>query len=377
MTICLNQLFLALSDALGFVEMDLWGVTRNHAKRVAYISLKLAEYYPFDDKERFDLCSFAIMHDNGLINEIVMHKMHSIDHARLENCKQHCEIGENNVNGFPFMTNQRNIIKYHHEKYDGTGFYGLKGDKIPLMAQIIALADAVDNLFYSRNLSINNKKKVIRFVNNNNGKRFSPTLVEKFNNIAKNLAFWLDLRSSCLDGFILKKLPNYIVDKNDEEVIKISDVFSHFIDSNSHFTATHSKDLSKKVKIMAQFYAFDATKTKQLIIAANLHDLGKLAVSNSILDKNGALTENECTLMQSHTYYTRQVLSKIDGFEDITDWAANHHEKLDGSGYPYGINGDHLCFEARLMGCLDMYQALTEPRPYREKGLSHKQTMEI
>ena len=111
-------------------------------------------------------------------------------------------------------------------------------------------------------------------------------------------------------------------------------------------------------------------------IAADLHDLGKLAIPNSILDKPSGLTRKEFQIIQAHPFYTRRILEKIDGFDDITDWAANHHEKLDGSGYPYGLDKNDLDFNSRILACVDIYQALTEDRPYR-KGMSHKDAIKI
>jgi len=111
-------------------------------------------------------------------------------------------------------------------------------------------------------------------------------------------------------------------------------------------------------------------------IAARLHDIGKLTISNTILNKPGALTFEELDLIQKHTYYTLISLSQITGFEDITEWASNHHEKLDGSGYPYGLNAKELDFNSRLMACLDIYQALTGTRPYRP-SLTHQQASKI
>ena len=127
---------------------------------------------------------------------------------------------------------------------------------------------------------------------------------------------------------------------------------------------------------MSNYYGFDSDKIMKLVIASNLHDLGKLAVPNKILDKQDKLSEDEFSVIKSHTYYTRQALSKIDGFEEITEWASNHHEKLNGDGYPFGMSAEELSFEARLMTCLDIYQALTEERPYRE-GLAHEKVMSI
>ncbi|WDC84685.1 HD domain-containing protein [Caloramator sp. mosi_1] len=100
-------------------------------------------------------------------------------------------------------------------------------------------------------------------------------------------------------------------------------------------------------------------------IAALLHDIGKLSIPNSILDKNGKLTPDEMQIMRSHTYYTRFILSKIEGFEEITEWASNHHEKLNGRGYPLGLVADELSLESRIMAICDIYEALTADRPYR------------
>ena len=80
--------------------------------------------------------------------------------------------------------------------------------------------------------------------------------------------------------------------------------------------------------------------------------------------------------MRNHAYYTREILSKLKGFDDIVLWASNHHEKLNGTGYPRGLRAEELSSEERLMTCCDIYQALTEPRPYKE-GFPHSKAMEI
>lgn len=374
----LNQFLLAISDALDFVEIDILGASMHHAKRVAYISLKLADLYDFSEEEKFDLCSFSVLHDNGLCQEVLLDRVNNrlkkANHNILEQYTIHCQIGEDNIKNFPFQTNHKDIVKYHHENYDGSGVFGLKGDEIPLIAQIIALADTVDNLFHFENPTIQNRNRIIRFINKKRDILYASSLVDRFNILANNTSFWLDLQSTNLEKLLLKKLPNFDIEVSLDELVKISSVFRNIVDSNSEFTGNHSSGLSQKIYIMAKYYGYDSEKTKKLIIAANLHDLGKLAISNSILNKKGALNDDEFAIIKAHTYYTRQALEKVDGFFDITNWASNHHEKLDGSGYPYGLNAKDLDFESRLMGCLDIYQALTENRPYRE-GLSHEKTM--
>lgn len=376
----LNQFLLAISDALDFVEINTLGATSFHSKRVAYIALKLSDFYNFNEKEVFDLCSFSILHDNGLSEESTVNKFEenpqSSNHNILEKYTKHCEIGEKNIIGFPFLSNHKNIIKYHHENYDGSGFYKLKGEQIPLLAQIVALADTVDNIFHFENPSIENRENIVRFINDNEGKLYSKELVNNFNSLAKNTSFWLDLQSNNLEKLVLNKITNFTMNIGLEHLVKLSSVFSTIIDSNSAFTSRHSSGLSNKVEKMARYYNFDSEKIMKLIIAANLHDLGKLAVANKILDKQSALTKNEFEIIKGHTYYTRHALEKINGFEEIVEWASNHHEKLDGNGYPYGLKAEQLDHECRLMTCLDIYQALTEDRPYR-KGMKHKDTMNI
>jgi len=376
----LNQFLLAVSDALDFVEINTLGSTSYHSKRVAYIALRLADFYILSDKEKFDLCSFSILHDNGLSEEDTVNKFENDPKKEnlsiFEQYTQHCEIGERNIIDFPFLSNHNNIVKYHHENFDGTGFYKLKGEQIPLLSQIIALADTVDNIFHFENPSIENREKIVKFINDKTNTLYSPQLVKNFNNLASKPAFWFDLQSNNLEKLVLNKTTDFTMNIELEDLVKLSSIFSRIIDSNSSFTSRHSSGLTQKVEEMCNFYEYEKEKTMKMIIAANLHDLGKLAVPNKILDKQSALTKKEFEIIKCHTYYTRQALEKISGFEDIVEWAANHHEKLDGNGYPYGFDANRLCFDSRLMGCLDIYQALTEERPYR-KSMSHKDTMNI
>ncbi len=113
-----------------------------------------------------------------------------------------------------------------------------------------------------------------------------------------------------------------------------------------------------------------------MYMAGALHDVGKLAIHNNILEKPGKLDDKEYKRMQSHAWYTYDILNGIQGMQKITSWASYHHEKLNGMGYPFGKTAEELGREERMMACLDIYQALTEPRPYKD-GMSHDKVMEI
>ena len=128
--------------------------------------------------------------------------------------------------------------------------------------------------------------------------------------------------------------------------------------------------------VMTMYYDCSPEETTKLYFAGTLHDIGKLVVDRDILEKPGKLTAQEYEHIQNHAYYTYDILRRIKGLEDVTLWASLHHEKPNGTGYPFGKTAVDLNRNERLMGCLDIYQALTEKRPYKD-GLSHEKSMDI
>lgn len=375
----LNEFLTSVSFTLDFVEMDILGMTSNHGKRTAYISIKIAEQLNMNTDELKDISALAILHDNGISYSGLDDNLSNMDSQSidiLEKNKWHCIIGEKNIITYPFNTDVTNVIKYHHERYNGTGFFKLKGNEIPLMSQIIAFADRIESKFDIKNNQLNMQKDVSSFAQSKKEKDFSPKIINAFLRVTENNDFWMELKDPCIATVLKESLPDNTLDLTLDQIHEITKVLSEIIDSKSQYTRRHSKDLSIKAGIMSDFYKYKPDEKMKLIIAADLHDIGKLAVPNSILDSPNKLSDSEFQLVKKHPYYTRVVLEQIKGFEEITNWAANHHEKLNGMGYPYGLTAKDLDFNSRLMGCLDIYEALTEDRPYR-KSLTHKEAMDI
>ena len=111
---------------------------------------------------------------------------------------------------------------------------------------------------------------------------------------------------------------------------------------------------------------------RDLARAALLHDIGKLGVSNMVLDKGGKLTEAEWVQMRRHTEFTYQILKRVNGFSQFADMASSHHERPDGKGYHRAIYGGQLSPSARLLAVADKYEALTASRPYRDALLPQR-----
>jgi len=281
--------------------------------------------------------------------------------------QMHCVEGEKNIRFFPFFTPIPDIILYHHEHYDGSGFFELSGKEIPLYSRIIALSD-----FVAIEFSEHKSGKDIIDAFKVSSQLFDPVLNEIFYELSRNIEFWLNMNDAFVYSNLSSLMPYVIRELTYEDMRTVSQVFSNIIDAKSPFTGSHSRGISEKTGILCEYYEFDHDSYWKMRIAADLHDLGKLMVPNEILDKPASLTNHEMAIIQSHPFYTRKALEIITGFEDIANWASNHHEKLNGSGYPYGLDQSQLDYQSRLLGCIDIYQALTEDRPYRLAMTHHK-----
>ena len=365
-----NELLNSLSFTLDYVEKGLISNEKNHGRRVAYISARIGEMLGFNNLNLFDLISYSLLHDNGVAKSLVK-KTDSGEYVNAELNSIHCVEGEKNIKVFPFFHPVTNVILYHHENYDGSGFFGLSGSEIPLYSRIIALADFIAIQYSEDRLS----EDVIRSIEESKS-YFDPDLLCVFQELSRNMEFWLHLNDDFVYTALTAVTPHVNRNFDYKNMRTVSQVFCNIIDSKSPFTGSHSRGISDKTGILCEYYEFDQESYWKMRIAADLHDLGKLMVPNEILDKPAALTKQEILIIQSHPFYTRKALEMITGFEEIADCAANHHEKLNGSGYPYGLNQDQLDYKSRLLGCIDIYQALTEDRPYR-KAMPHNIAIRI
>jgi len=323
-----------------------------------------------DEAAITDLYYAALLHDIGISDEFIANE-YEMD------MKRHCVIGEEMLKKLPLSKDIINYVLYHHECYDGSGPFGFSGEEIAKGAQIVCLTSTFDNLFgktvnYNRDLYLKvddwlDKNKVL----------FSEEIVAAFVSLIKREHFLLDYFNHETKYVLSEK----IVVADDvcygaEDVVKFALCFADIIDRRSPFTFHHSTGIAELAKKSAAYLGYDDETQKKMYIAGLLHDIGKLHVSTDILHKNGSLTPDERFEINKHTYYTRKILEQIEGFEGIVDIASNHHERLDGTGYPYQISGDQLSKLEKVMAICDVYQALTEERPYRE-GLPFEKVWNI
>ena len=373
----------AMSFALDAIEKEYTGATAEHGKRVAWLSMKMAEGVGLSEEQLVDFVGCAILHDNAVAEYLQEEKSRQTipacpcagENDDISRFARHAIIGERNASLLPFRTDVKNVILWHHENADGSGALGLRQEQTDFRSECIHLADAVDILYDLKSASSEAFDSIREFVAEQAGHLFSERAAAQFQ---KNLSFQdiLDLQAKGPEALLKERLPLIRHDYSDDEIKAAAAFFARIVDYKSPFTTAHSMGVAEKAKIMAEYYGWSADKTIRYYTAGALHDIGKVVIGNAILEKPDKLDQREYSIMKDHAKASLRILSDIDGFEDITEWAANHHEKLDGSGYSRGMQAAQLTFEDRLMACIDIYQALTEDRPYKA-GLSHAKTMAI
>jgi putative nucleotidyltransferase with HDIG domain len=149
------------------------------------------------------------------------------------------------------------------------------------------------------------------------------------------------------------------------EIDTICEAFAEVVDAKSPFTYRHSLGVANAANAIARQMDLPEARRQMLGRASLLHDIGKLSVSNSILDKPSALTVEEWRMLNKHPGLTRQILARVSAFGELARIAGEHHEMLDGTGYPDQLLAKDLCLESRILTVADVYGALAEDRPYR------------
>ncbi len=249
------------------------------------------------------------------------------------------------------------------EHWDGSGRPNHKvGRDVPLSSQIALLSQVVD-VFNTTN----GKEAAIREISNRSGTWFEPDLVEVFLALADSDDFWDILASTDLKQRILCLEPTEEIRFVDESYMdEIATAFAQVIDSKSPFTKGHSERVAIFTDLIAEELGKSLDERRWLKRAALLHDIGKLAVSNTILDKPAKLTDEEFAIIKTHPVHSAEILTAISIFADTAEIAFAHHERLDGKGYPRGLRRDQISFETRIVTVADVFDALTADRPYRK-----------
>lgn len=272
-----------------------------------------------------------------------------------------CERGAEIVRGLGFPPATAEAVHALDEHWDGRGYPdGLRGREIPLLARIVGLAQTVDVFLMYRGV-----ETAIDIARRRRGTWFDPELVDALLTWRGDAHWWEGLRTPLAARLVVAAEPaDRVRQVGDAGLTDVAEAFAEIIDAKTPFTYRHSARVAAYARGIAEELGMDDAARLRLHQAGLLHDIGKLGISNRILEKPGTLTADEWTVVRQHPIHTWEILSQVRVFREFAWMSALHHERLDGSGYPWQLDAAQLDLPARILAAADAYEAMTSWRPY-------------
>jgi len=407
--IALSELIGALSYALDIAE----GESPGHAKRSCLIGMRVADELSLAATVRSDLfyalllkdagCSANAAHMAALFgadDQVAKRTSKRVDWARslpafvwsLRTVAPHgslkarvqrlqairdeghvtrnlmqarCDRGAEIARKLGFSTATAEAIRALDEHWDGRGQpRGLSGAEIPLEARILCLAQTVEVFHAARGVGA-----AYRVAAKRSGQWFDPALVDALGAFRLDGRFWDSLAEPDLSTVQPRE---EVLVADEWRLGLIAEAFADVIDAKSPWTDRHSRRVHEIAVGTAAVLGLEPSAVSELSHAARLHDIGKLSISNRILDKPGPLSEAEYATIKQHPLVTERILERVPGLREIAPLASAHHERLDGGGYPHALTASELTMTMRVLAVADVYEALISDRPYRPAWTSER-----
>jgi HD-GYP domain-containing protein (c-di-GMP phosphodiesterase class II) len=383
----LSDLLIPISVAIDLAE----GRMPGHAQRVAFIATSLAGTLGLDSGLRLACCYAGLLHDIGVIAagsrlgehvrgderlvfaslpllspeeaaftvsdnpDVVIERLleHTI-HGSLFG--QELELPPETIKG----------IAAHHESWDGNGYpHGLAGEDVPIVGRIVALADHVESMI-SQASPLQARRNFPHWLTPLAGTLADPHTIQALRLLASGDMFWLGLFSFNL-GSELTAMCARLREPKAPRAMTLAESFAHFVDSRFVSTMGVSSKVARLSESLGRAAGLADSRLRLLRLAALLHDVGQLSVSERIMAKPGILSVDELDALRLHPQYSSEIVSAIPGLEDVALWVAAHHERPDGRGYPDGLVGDDIPLESRILAVADTFVAMTSDRPHRPR----------
>ncbi|PIQ24790.1 hypothetical protein COW36_23755 [bacterium (Candidatus Blackallbacteria) CG17_big_fil_post_rev_8_21_14_2_50_48_46] len=361
MKIDFRQIVSALSDTLDLVGVDDY----QHCKRVAFMATECARKLGWGQKQLDTVYHAGLLHDCGVSS--TREHAHLIEELDWQNSGNHCTRGFALLEQQSVFKHLSEIVLHHHTFWE-------RMKELPLSAEtqdasnLIFLVDRVDAFaaHYAGQDLLLTRYEIQETMKKHAKRLFKPELMDVFLEISSSEFFWLTLEMRHLNLYLREMSEHHLQrEMTPYEFLEVARLFAGIVDAKSPFTASHSLGVGRLAHYIGKLDKLDEHTCYLLEIAGLLHDLGKLNIPDSILEKSGPLDEKERAIMKRHSFESYQILRQIDGLEKVAEWAAFHHETLTGEGYPYGLRRNSLSREARIIAVADVFQALAQERPYR------------
>lgn len=361
--LCLREVILALSSALDYVGIE----DISHGKRVAFMAAECARCAGWPQHEIEHLLVLGLLHDCGVSSSHV--HQHLVEEWDWEGSLEHANRGAELLAATRLLQPYVEEVRYHHVHWQQLRDMGLP-EPVRRHANLIYLVDRVDALRAQHQRAGGGLVGASHWgdlISRHSEVEFDATLCQLFIRSSGNEAFWMQQDEEALDDYF-SSWAHYgeSVAVEYESLLELAFMFANIVDSKSEFTYRHSLGVKAVAALLADVLHLPQSEREAVVLAALLHDLGKLRVEDAVLEKPGPFDAQERLLMHRHCFDTWQLLKRISGFEEIARIAAMHHETLDGQGYPRGLSGTEVPRTARLIAVADVFQALVQNRPYRQ-----------
>lgn len=367
MLVNLGNFILSISDAIDLAFPSL----AMHQQRVALTAWEMGKMAGLDEKRIERVFLAALLHDIGAMSIEEKKSLHDNEASGTE---AHAIRGCTLFKSCPWLADGADLVRHHHREWTAWG--ERKDTPVAFDSQLLFLADFLER-HIDRGTYILHQNEALRSrVKELSGSMFCPGVVDLFLEASCREEFWLDLTSPRLYSLLLHYGPFKHIEIGIENILVFARLLAMIVDFKSPFTATHSSGVARCAMLLAKMAGMSDSEVQLMEAAGLLHDIGKLVIPNSILEKPSRLTVMEMAIIRQHPYHTFSVLNSITGFQMIADWAGYHHERLDGNGYPFHRKSSGISLGARIIAVSDIFTALTEDRPYR-KGMDMKKAAAI
>ncbi len=401
----LSEVLGAMSHALDMTE----GLPAGHSARAAYIALRIADELGMAKPARRDLFYSVLLKDAGCSSNAarlceiygaddlalkrdfrtvgptlkdtlkyvfthaapdqaftvraaaILNIMRNASTLVTELIETRCQRGADIARRLRFSEAVAGAIASLDEHWDGNGKpCGLRGTEVPLYARVALLSQVVE-VFHAAE----GQHAAVAEARRRAGTWFDPAIVDAFLRAASDEALWFALDEGAETLAVAEAGKEDTFDVDEDYLDEVAQAFADVVDAKTPFTGGHSDRVAAFADAIAAALGFDAARRRRLHRAALLHDVGKLGVSNRVLEKPGRLDEGEWSAIRTHPGKSEAILSRIAVFADAARIGGAHHERLDGKGYPRGLSGGAIDLETRIVTVADVFDALTADRPYR------------
>ena len=339
--------------------------TENHHERVAYLAYNIADELDYEEDDKNEILYASLLYDAGIV---LMPERKADQERYLLKDMAAATLGMiGDVPRFKGVCEIMKIADPETEEDDAL----FDADKYKDFAEIVDLSDRVSAMLDPKDAALNQASDICNAVSELAGEAISNTVAEAFLRFAEKEYVWMEVLHQP-ELFL-----SYISDENTvtlDDMIILAKFMSRIIDFRSSYTAMHSSGVASTAVRLAEIMGMSEDECKMMMIAGYIHDIGKLKVPRSVLEKNDKLNDEEFNIVKEYAYYTNLLLKDVAGFEQIGRWASLHHEKLNGYGYPFRLKADDIPMGARIIAIADIFSAVAEIRAYR-KGMTKEEVI--